>query len=256
MPQLSYQKNYRDIYDNDDNRIAQYKKTEIGGGFDLGVNLKTYLEARVGLRYADLSGEPEIGSTTLPEFDHINKAGLMAQVNFDQLDDHRFPTRGIKAESKVYFSDEGIGSDETYQKVDFTLGKATTFNKRHTVITLFKGGISVDNPAPFYDKFLAGGFLNLSGLAQDQLRGNNAGVGELIYYYKLLDTKGLANKVYLGGSLEAGNVWEDKEDFGEDLIYGGSAFIGLDTILGPLYIGYGQAESHAGRGFVYLGKTF
>ncbi len=256
VPQLFYQKNYRDMYDSHDNRVTQYKRTEMGTGFDVGVNLKSYMEARIGLRYSNLDGKPEIGSPDLPEFDDIKKSGVLVQVNFDQLDDHRFPTRGIKAESKVYFSDEGMGADQDYQKAEFLLGKAKTFKDRHTIMALAKGGVSLDNDVPFYDNFSLGGFLNLSGLAQDQLRGKNAGVGELIYYFKLLDTKGLASKVYLGGSLETGNVWAEKEDYGNDMIFGGSVFIGLDTILGPLYIGCGQAESHPTRGFVYLGKTF
>ena len=98
--------------------------------------------------------------------------------------------------------------------------------------------------------------MNLSGLAQDQLRGENTGTASLVYYYKVLDTKGFANKVYVGGSLEAGNVWNDTADFGRDPISSGSGFIGFDTILGPLYIGYGWADGYAGRAFVYLGKTF
>jgi NTE family protein len=255
VPQFAFEKSYQYIYDEEE-KIAEYQKTEMGGGFDLGVNLKSYLEGRVGLRRSVVNAEPEVGGTTLPQFDDVQKAGVLAQINFDQLDDHRFPTRGIKAESHFFLSEKGLGADQSYKKLDFTLGKATTVNERHTFMTILRGGISLNDKTPYYDKFTTGGFLNLSGLAEDQLRGKNTGVGELIYYYKLVDTKGFANKVYVGGSLEAGNVWEDKEDFGEDPIFNGSTFIGLDTVLGPLYIGYGQAEGYTGRAFVYLGKTF
>ncbi len=256
MPQLFYKKNYRDLYDDNDNRVTQYKRTDAGGGFDIGVNLKTYLEARVGLRYDSITGKPEIGNPDLPEFEDVKDVGVLAQVDFDQFDDHRFPTSGFKAASKLFFSEESLGSDKDYQKLDVLLGKATTFDKRHTVLAMVKGGMSLDNDTPFYNNFSLGGFLNMSGLAPGQLRGNNMGVAELVYYYNLFETKGLFNKVYLGGSLESGNVWADKSDWGEDPIFGGSAFIGLDTILGPLYIGCGQAESHPTQGFVYLGKTF
>lgn len=255
VPTVSYQRYFQDIYSGDD-RTSKYKVSEMGAGFDLGVNLKSYMEGRVGLRRSVVNAEPDIGDVSLPEFSDIQKSGVLTQIDFDQLNDHRFPTRGIKAQSRVFFSDQGLGADQTYQKLDFLLGKATTIAGRNTFLLFLRGGISLDDQTPYYDKFTAGGFLNLSGLAQDQLRGKNAGVGELAYMYKLVETQGLATKVYVGGSLEAGNVWEDKADFGTDLIYGGSAFIGLDTVLGPLYIGYGQAEGHPGRAFVYLGKTF
>jgi len=255
VPMVSYQRAFQDIYEGD-HRIAEYRKDEMMGGFDLGVNLKSYLEARVGLRRSVVNAEPEVGGTNLQHFDDVQKSGVLAQVNFDQLDDHRFPTRGIKAESRLFLSEEGLGADQSYQKADFMLGKATTVNERHTFLTLLRGGLSLDDKTPYYDRFTAGGFLNMSGLGKDQLRGKNTGVGELIYYYKLVDTQGFANKIYVGGSFEAGNVWEDKSNFGEDLIYGGSAFLGLDTMLGPLYIGYGLADGYDGRAFVYLGKTF
>jgi NTE family protein len=256
-PVLEYKKTLTDIYAaGTDRRTAQYRTTESGGGVDVGVNLRSYLEARVGLRSSIVNAKPEVGDESLPNFENIQKTGVLAQINFDQLNDHRFPTKGIKAETRLFLSEESFGADQEYQKLDFTFGKATTLAERHTFITMFQGGVSLENNTPFYDKFTAGGFLKLSGLGEGQLRGENMGVGDLIYMYKLVDTKGFANKVYVGGSFEAGNVWENKSDFGEDLIYGGSLFLGLDTILGPLYIGYGQAERHDGRAFVYLGKTF
>jgi NTE family protein len=180
----------------------------------------------------------------------------LAQIDFDQLDDHRFPTRGIKAEGKLFFSGTVVNADQDYEKLSFNVAKVTTFMDRHTLIAGFKGGMSLDNNVPYYDQFRAGGFLNLSGLAQDQLRGNNAAVGELVYYYKLFRMKGFAEKVYLGASVETGNTWTDRSDFMTDLIFNGSVFIGVDTLIGPLYVGYGQADGHEGHGFLYLGKTF
>ncbi|MFA6378574.1 MAG: patatin-like phospholipase family protein, partial [Candidatus Omnitrophota bacterium] len=252
-PQLFYGKNLQDIYSGN-KKTTQYKKTEGGGGFDLGVNLKSYVEARIGLRRSVINAEPEIG-TDQPSFSNVQKGGVLAQIDFDQLDDHRFPTHGIKAETNLFLSEAGLGADQSYQKLDLGLAKATTAG-RHTIVAALKGGMSLDDKTPYYDQFSLGGFMNLSGLAQDQLRGKNMGVGELVYYYKLVETTGFANKIYIGGSFEAGNVWEDKKNFGKDLIYSGSAFVGLDTILGPLYIGYGMADGYSGRAFVYLGKTF
>jgi NTE family protein len=254
-PQFGVQRNYTDVYSGED-KIAQYKRDEVGGGIDLGVNLKTWMEARVGLHSSLISGEPDVGDPTLPNFDNIQKTGVLVQIDYDQLNDHRFPTRGLKIQSHLLMTETGLGSDDSYQKLDASLAKATTIADRHTFILALAGGISLDNETPFYDDFKQGGFLNLSGLAPGQLRGNNSGIGELVYMYKLIDTQGLFTKAYLGGSIEAGNVWEDKDDFGNDPIVSGSLFIGLDTMLGPLYIGYGKADGYDGRAFIYLGKTF
>ncbi len=48
--------------------------------------------------------------------------------------------------------------------------------------------------------------------------------------------------LYLGASLEARNVWDDRSDMGfDDLIVAGSAFFGADLPIGPVYLAYGHA---------------
>ena len=62
---------------------------------------------------------------------------------------------------------------------------------------------------------------------------------------------------YIGASLEAGNVWQDKDDIDFDsLIASGSLFVGVDSILGPIYLGYGLAEDNKNSFYFYLGKVF
>jgi NTE family protein len=57
--------------------------------------------------------------------------------------------------------------------------------------------------------------------------------------------------IYLGASLEAGNVWQSRDDmsFGSALI-NGSVFAGFDTYIGPIYMGAGFGED--GRSNFYL----
>jgi NTE family protein len=55
----------------------------------------------------------------------------------------------------------------------------------------------------------------------------------------------------VGVSLEAGDVWAALDDIDAgSLKYGGSLFLGADTILGPLYLGVGA--SNGSEGAVYL----
>lgn len=254
-PQLLYEQHLQDVYE-DERRIAEYKVDEIGGGFDFGVNLSSYVEVRLGVRSSVIDAKPEVGSTSLPKFDNINKSGVVAKVDFDQFDNHRFPTKGIRGEAKLFLSDEWLGAGQNYKKLDFFFGKATSIGEKNILLYILDGGISLDDKTPFYDEYTLGGFLSLSGLGKDQLRAKNKGTAKLIYYYKMADMMGLASKIYLGCSLEAGGVWADKDDFGEDLIWGGSAFLGVDTVLGPLYIAYGHAEGNDGKLYLFLGKTF
>lgn len=61
---------------------------------------------------------------------------------------------------------------------------------------------------------------------------------------------------YLGGWLEAGNVWQssDEVDF-DDLILAGTLLIGKETPIGPLYLAFGQAEEGENKVYFILGRT-
>jgi NTE family protein len=60
---------------------------------------------------------------------------------------------------------------------------------------------------------------------------------------------------YIGASLEAGNVWQIREGVSlGSLIYSGSLFVGTVTPFGPVFLGYGYADSGQGSWFLTFGS--
>jgi NTE family protein len=58
-------------------------------------------------------------------------------------------------------------------------------------------------------------------------------------------------------SFEAGNVYSRRGDLGwNSARKDGSVFLGLDTLLGPLYIGSGYDELGHSAYYLFLGRTF
>ncbi len=104
----------------------------------------------------------------------------------------------------------------------------------------------MDDNAPIQSLYRLGGFLRLSGFDQDELTGQQAGLARLIYLRQIKISS--FSRPMLGASLELGNVWQDTGDmsFG-DTIFAGSAFIGADTPIGPIYLGYGHNDSSDGK---------
>jgi NTE family protein len=92
----------------------------------------------------------------------------------------------------------------------------------------------------------------------DELTGQDFALGRLIYYRNIGSQPGsFGVPVYLGASLEAGNVWQDRNDMSiDDLLIAGSAFVGLDTPVGPIYLAYGHAEGGNRSAYLFLGQTF
>lgn len=90
--------------------------------------------------------------------------------------------------------------------------------------------------APIQNRFRTGGFLELSGLLQDSLRGQHTALAQVLYYRRAplipyFDW-------YVGSALELGNAWESRGDISVgSAILNGSLFLGLETPVGPLYLG-------------------
>ena len=51
----------------------------------------------------------------------------------------------------------------------------------------------------------------------------------------------IGSGIYAGGSIETGNVWNDSVSLSR-LRLAGSAFVAADTLIGPLFFGYGLAD--------------
>jgi NTE family protein len=173
------------------------------------------------------------------------------RITADELDNLYFPTQGYLGLAEWAYSDHRIGADNDFEQVRLGYEQPYTWG-RNTLI----GGLGIqttlDDNAPIESLFRLGGFKRLSGFGTDRLSGQHAGLARLIYQRRINDIQ-LA-KAYVGASLEAGNVWQDSGDISLDnLIIAGSAFLGVDTPVGPLYLGYGRNDTGAGSLYLYLG---
>ena len=89
--------------------------------------------------------------------------------------------------------------------------------------------------------------------------GNKKAHGALIYQYDLgRSALGLKDfPLYLGVSAEAGNVWLASESMKySSLISSGSVYVGTDTAMGPIALGYGLTDTQEHSFYFYLGKNF
>ncbi len=250
LPHAQWNQRLVDLYDDND-RVAEYRVSGYEFGLDVGIQPWMYGEAKVGLLFARDEASLRTGEFELPD-DRFDRGGIVFKAALDQMDNLDFPNEGYFARITAFSSLEDLGSDENYNKVEGTLLGAFTF-KKQTVIASLKGGSRIGRDLPFYDELELGGFLNLSGLRQNQLRGQHMAIGKMITYHRI--GKSFFGDLYLGGSLETGNVWQEDFDF-DNLQFAGSVFLGYDTILGPLYLGLGLIDQGQSAGYFYLGRTF
>jgi NTE family protein len=204
----------------------------------------------------DVDVTPHVGVDGLPEV-HTDFVGYEFNLGFDTLDNYNFPSDGFYLNLQGFLPRPGLGGDLNYDRVILTAGKAFSFGDNNFLLNTTMA-TSFGTRIPFYDQFTLGGFLSLSGLRQDELRGNQAFATRLIYYNRVSHLPGvLGGGVYIGGSLEAGNVWQDQgHNYFSGLRYGASLFVGADTAIGALYLGAGLSQHNQAAFYLYLGRPF
>jgi len=239
-------------FDNDGNNISTNRLKV--GGIDLSVGREfgTWGEGRFGYRRA--TGEVEVKTgPPQPDYD-VDLGQVYLRLFADKYDNLHFPRKGYLGKIEYRTSREGYGASDDYDQWLFGYSQAISWSK-NTVVGTIAGATTEDDNAPLESLFKLGGFLLISGLAEDQLSGQHFGIARLVYYRRLSDDGFLRLfDTYLGRSLETGNVWQDADDISfDDTITAGSVFLGFDTPVGPLYTGYGATDTNEQSAFIFLG---
>lgn len=255
-PQLSYINEFTDGVDSAGDPI-RFRLQTIGAGFDVGMRLGQVGEIRAGLGRAISRSGRRLGN--LDDLaGQIDRGWAHLEAVYDTLDARSFSTRGTYGRVSLVASREELGADDNYTRLDGQLYKAFTFGK-NTIVPRVSAGLKLGgNDIPVYDRFALGGFLQLSGLARGDLYDQNAVFAELIYYRKIAElSPSVGRGVYAGFSLEGGEVAPDVGDLRfRDVVFGGSAFIGADTVIGPIHFGIGMAEAGEAAVYLHLGPVF
>ena len=202
----------------------------------IGRNIGTTSRASLGLTRGWGDTDVETGSI-LPRSQPFNSGYLSLTFDHDSLDSLFFPRSGSRAKLEWRHADEALGADSDFDQLEGSLNLAYKFHDVHSLFFGMRGGYSFDDDAPAQNLFQLGGFLMLSGYENKALTGRHYALARGGYLHRM---NGGLVPTYLGFSLEAGNTWFTSDQAGfDDLVYGGSAFIGADTPIGPVYGGLG-----------------
>jgi NTE family protein len=243
---------------------AQYRVDTFDYGLDFGKQFSNWGEIRTGVyREEDRSrltiGDPEDPQLPFPPHQSFGSRTYFARFTYDTLDDINFPHFGQQAMLQWSGERNVTGAESYLNQVTFNFLAAHTWRDRNTVSLSMSGGSDLDRPTNLFTEFPLGGFLDLSGLKQYSLWGPHYGIGRLLFYRKV-DRGGPGYfdvPIYLGMSLEAGNVWQNMSEAKfTNLHKDESVFLGLDTLLGPVYLGSGYDDHGNWSYYLFLGRTF
>jgi NTE family protein len=244
------------FFDSLDRRRGDIKALGLGYSLQGGFLLGRWGELRGGVTNANVKlsfTDDTLGNNSL----RIDDSYFLGRLSVDTLDSLSFPTRGglIIAEYQVH--DRFLGGDTQYNQSSLNAFKPFTFG-RHTlgIGTRLSGATGPD--ANLIGTTNLGGFLSLSGFSEDELSGQYAAMLLGTYYYRLNQQATLFDfPLYVGGSLEVGNVYQSFEQIGFDnAVYASSVFAGMNSPLGPVFIGIGYNDKGNTSLYFSIGSFF
>ncbi|HBY87009.1 MAG TPA: patatin [Colwellia sp.] len=235
----------------------EYYQATLALGYDY--SFKGIIELGVIAETGDLS----LDKPGTDDFDY-DSYGSFITFGYDTLDSINFPTDG----NKLLIEVKWLKDEYSPQLSDVEKDTATTFTldwrgaigiRGHTFVGIASFA-TIDNDSDFSVHVTElGGFLNLSGYQEDALIGVHKVFAAVVYQYDLGREipGGSGLPIYLGTSVEAGNVWgiEDRIKY-NDLISSGSIYLGTDTSFGPAVFGVGFATSGEHSFFLSIGKNW
>ncbi|MCI5064766.1 patatin-like phospholipase family protein [bacterium] len=236
-------------------RIARYHLLSGAAQIDLGRQIGNVGEARIGISRGFGDIERDIGDPQLPEFG-FDSADVSSRVIFDALDEPDFPREGYLAGIGFTSSVEELGASDSFHSLSGATALPYTFG-RNTL--LFRGdfGITFDE-RPVERSYSLGGFLNVSGYEQNALFGSDFGIGRLLYYHNFsaLQLPFLGFDFFAGGSAELLTLRSDSPATNDrSALWAGSAFLGADTPLFPIYLGIGFSEEDEVSAYFAIGRV-
>ena len=225
--------------------------------FDIGHQFGNTTEIRLGVMRA--SGTAEV-TTGLPVGSvESNEGAYQLSIRHDTMDNIHFPRKGDFAQLVFHLSRTQLGADDDNDLGSLSLYKPFTWGS-HTLLARLAYSDTLDQEkASLHQLFQIGGFLNLSGYEQDELSGAYTGLMSLTYYRRFNEyfIKNAEIPLFIGISLEGGNAWLKRGDIGFDsMVVASSLFLGADTYIGPVYVGYGFNNEGRQTSYLYIGRIF
>jgi len=232
----------------DDHRIAEYQTRQANASVNVGANVGPVGALRLGYLYRKRDASVETGSINLPTGKSVLR-GWQAVADFDQFDRPFFPTHGWLARVAYY-----AAQDRDYSRLSADLRVAHAWDP-YVINARFYSLSSPKGDLPIADAGSLGGFLMLSGYVRDQILADDIRFAS-IRSERVIGRMplGLAGDLRVGVSLEMGRT---RRRFTETHVAGwqkaGALYLGGETPVGPLFVGYGYAKGGHSSLYLFLG---
>lgn len=250
-----YRATNRDLSLDAERPFATYRYSQLVGGLRWAWSPHPDWEFALFGERGRESLDLRVGDSDLLGDYHADLGSLGAQIRHDSIDSSAFPSKGQRLSLSYQSFQEALGASGTSGVLRLTWDRAWSLGENRLM-----GGLRLSS-ADGSDTLLAGyGFLgglaNLSGYAEQAIFAPQTALVRTVFYRRFSHADSLLTiPLYFGGSLEWGGFWVRRRDVDlGQMMVAGSAFVGAQSFLGPIYLGYGRAEGGADAVYLTFGS--
>ncbi|GAB4402556.1 MAG: patatin-like phospholipase PlpD [Rhodoferax sp.] len=241
----------RELHDlfSEDRRVSVYRLAHLTAQAGLGMSLGRW--GQISLQWQDRRWRADLdtGEMIYATPVRIDTRGWRLALDLDQQDRLYWATRGWAVHASVFdAAQRGYSRLDVDARMAWPLGD-WVLGLRGTYQGAIKGRLPLDDAGQL------GGFLALSGYASGQV------MGDALHFSQVRAERivgraplGLRGDLRVGAALEQARVGTPYADLSRRSVLRSIAlYVGGETPLGPLYLGYGQAAGRTPNLYLYLG---
>ncbi len=242
QPTVQHERALEDIF-NDSERVASYRVKETYGQLDIGANVGTRTQLRLGVRSGWIDAVRETGPVILPEPGTQRDSSLQLRVVYDTRDVIGLPTRGTFFNTRYVHSASWLGGEQDYDLVEGVLMQSWPW-RGDALSMIVGGGKELAGTLPATQQFQLGGIRTYPGLLRGELRGTSYWYAGTKYNWRLADIQPLFGQaLYAGLRLQAGRVGDRIDNVGDGALYGISTSLNGRTPIGPFSLSLGWVDN-------------
>ncbi|MGE4092631.1 MAG: BamA/TamA family outer membrane protein, partial [Candidatus Binatia bacterium] len=257
QPRVFYRDEFQQIYANN-RKVGEFKNR--AGGFELAVGntFRNIGEVTGRYQWRSVSFVPDRRGRGFRRFTG-NIAAVSLGSYVDTLDRFPFPRTGHALTLSASVADKSFGGDVSFTRLYLGYHEFISPISDHTLLFGLRLGSAAGTRMPVSEEFLFGGPEYFVGYAREELRGAYMGVARLEYRYKLFDLPtGVGEGTYLHLVFNSGNIWRTWNAVEDHfrLRYGGGIGVGIDSVIGPIAVGYGRGDEEQDEVYLSIGVPF
>ncbi len=229
----------------DGDHVATVEFRDLGGRLDFGWNLPHAAQVRLGYWASDRRASVQTGPPDVAGADDVD-AGLAIAARYDSRDTASFATSGMSAALEYFRSDESLGADREWERIEAAARKAVPFGRNLMWVSLAAGTDLGDDDLPGDRSFSLGGPRTLAGYQFDEIRVESYWLAQGSFLWRVKDLVTIKNQaLYAGFGVYAAGLFDNFDLTEDDEVYGASAYLAGSTPIGTINLGVGYSTGNS-----------